>query len=69
MEGAGYRFFGSLSVVVGVFVSFAGTCFLAFDVPLIGLVGLVVGIALIAGGIRMIREGRGRQRPGTGSGQ
>lgn len=69
MASTGYKFFGSLSVVVGVFVSFAGTCFLAFDVPLVGLVGVAVGIALIAGGIRMIREGRASQRPNMGSRQ
>ena len=69
MAGTGYKFFGGLSVVVGVFVSFAGTCFLAFNVPLVGLLGVAVGIALITGGIRMIREGRDSQRPGTGSRQ
>jgi len=65
MAGTGYKFFGSLSVVVGVFVCFAGTCFLAFAVPVAGVIGLVVGIALIAGGIRMIREGRAGQKPGA----
>ena len=63
MAGTGYKFFGSLSVVVGVFVSFAGTCFMAFNVPLVGLLGVAVGIALIAGGMRMIREGRSQQGP------
>ena len=57
----GYRFFGSLSIVVGVFVCFAGSCFLLFNAGLIAIVGLAIGIALIAGGIRMVREGRARQ--------
>lgn len=56
----GYKFFGSLSIVVGVFICFAGSCFLLFDAGMIAIIGLAIGIALIAGGIHMVRQGRTR---------
>lgn len=49
------RFFGYLSVVVGIFVSFAGSCFMLFGEGF-GFFGLLVGVFLIATGAIMVRQ-------------
>lgn len=50
------KFFGSLSIVVGVFVLFAGGCFLLLGTGPYSAVGVIIGIVLIATGIHMLRE-------------
>ena len=50
------QFFGILSIIVGVFVCFAGACFAMFAPGLEALFGIAVGLALIAGGIKMYRD-------------
>jgi hypothetical protein len=57
------KFFGSLTIVVGVFICFAGACFTLFGAGVQALFGLVVGIALIVVGVKMLRGG-GEPPPG-----
>lgn len=56
------RFFGFLTIVVGVFVCFAGACFTLFGAGLEALFGLAVGIGLIFVGVKMVR-GSGESPP------
>lgn len=49
------RFFAGLTIVVGVFICFAGACFTLFGAGIEAVFGLVVGIALIALGVKMLR--------------
>lgn len=64
---ATHRFFGSLAIVVGVFVAFAGGCFALFaglngGGLIQSLIVLLVGIVLIGAGIAEIRKGRKADR-------
>ena len=57
------RFFGSLMVVVGVFVAFAGGCFTLLGgmnggTAIISIFTALIGIVLIAAGISAIRKVR-----------
>ncbi len=54
------KFFGGLMIVAGVFIVFAGGCFLVLAGPLFGeawfgLLSVAVGAVLIALGVKLIR--------------
>ena len=49
------RFFGYLSVVVGVFACFAGGCFMLLGGQ-VGFAGFIIGVFLIVSGALMARD-------------
>lgn len=55
------RLFGILAIVAGVFIVLGGGCFLFFGMifsegSAVGVLGLIVGVGMIFGGARMIKN-------------
>lgn len=52
----GSRFFGYLSIVVGVFVCLAGGCILLLGAGFEAMFGIIVGLVLIVVGSQMVGD-------------
>ena len=55
------RLFGILAIVIGVFILLGGGCFILLGAMFgggdpLGIIGLLVGVGLIIGGTKMVRN-------------